>query len=343
MTSSNSRRMGRITLGVLALTAVYFAVGAADVPFSHVTHKEAGVECATCHPDAAGSRSGEDALLPTAETCLACHSQEELTAWGGVPTASSALQGFPEFSHEGHLVLTEGECALCHGALTDSELAATDEGAPGHPVCFTCHDGEKADNECESCHADASTLLPLDHGPDYRHTHQFSARGAAEDCESCHRESDLCSQCHEGENVLFMTHDRNYVFTHPLDARKHENDCTSCHEVESFCNDCHAREGIAPENHADDWITGLNRHSVEARRDIAYCASCHSQDEPVCIGCHRDSNPGRGNDRSIHPNGFDNYDVHGPWHDDDGYYCFDCHTRQEAPDRFCQYCHGSRD
>jgi predicted CXXCH cytochrome family protein len=342
MNSINTRRMGRIALAVLALTALYFAVGAADVPFSHPTHREAGAECANCHPNVAASKSGSDALLPVAQACLECHSQEDLTGWGGVPAGPAALAGFPRFSHQAHLALTEGDCTLCHGALTDPKLAETDQGAPGHTVCFTCHDGGKVSNRCEGCHADVTTLRPLDHGPDYQHTHQFSARGSSGQCESCHRQSELCSQCHQGENVLFLTHDRNYRFTHPLDARKHESDCTSCHEAETFCNDCHAREGIAPESHADNWISGLNRHAVEARRDIAYCAGCHSEGEPVCVGCHRDANPGRGNDRSIHPSGFNDYSVHGPWHDDDGYYCFDCHTRSTAADRFCQYCHGAR-
>lgn len=339
MNTNTIRRSGWVALALLALTGLFVASGAADVPFPHMKHKDAGADCATCHANAATSKSGADALLPAAETCLGCHSQEELDGWGGVPVAA-AESGFPAFSHEAHLALTKGDCAPCHGALIDPALAGTDRGALGHAACFDCHDGRTAKNECEDCHGDLGALRPPDHGPEYLHSHQFDARGAADRCESCHRQSELCSDCHEGENVLFLTHDRNYVFTHPLDARKHENDCASCHDVESFCNDCHAREGIAPENHAKDWASGLNRHAVEARRDIAYCAACHSQGEPLCVGCHRDANPGRGNDRSIHGSGFGDYDVKGPWHGDDAYYCFDCHSKANAADRFCQYCHG---
>ncbi len=343
MKSFTIRRTGRVGLAIFALTALVVAAGAADVPFSHPTHKEAGAECATCHPGVAASKSGSDALLPAAQACLGCHSQDDLANWGGVPGTAEAESGLPRFAHEAHLALTKGDCALCHGALTDPKLAGTDQGAPGHAVCFTCHDGGKVGNECQGCHADVTVLRPLDHGPEYQRTHEFSARGASERCESCHRQSEQCTQCHQGENVLFLTHDRNYRFTHPLDARKHVSDCASCHDSESFCNDCHAREGIAPENHSENWISGTNRHAVEARRDIAYCAGCHSQGEPLCIGCHRDANPGRGNDRSIHGSGFGDYNVQGPWHHDDAYHCFDCHSKTNAADRFCQYCHGQRD
>lgn len=335
------QRIGWITLGLFAVTVVFVAVGSAGIRFPHPTHQEAGAECAVCHAKAATSQTGSDYLLPEAAICLDCHAQEDLDNWGWV-AAPAVKSGFPKFSHEAHVALADGNCALCHGALIDPKLSGTGKGEIGHTVCLDCHNGKDLDNSCEGCHADIHRLRPLDHGPDFVHSHQFSARGASDDCEECHRQSEQCSECHQGENVLFSTHDRNFLFTHPLDARKHENDCASCHDIESFCNDCHMREGIAPENHADNWTTGLQKHASEARRDIEYCAACHTEDEPLCIGCHRDATAGRGNDRNIHPSGFDDYDVKGPWHDDDGYYCFDCHMKAGGSNGFCSYCHGSK-
>jgi len=240
------------------------------------------------------------------------------------------------------------DCMFCHGALVDPALQVTGRGEPGHPVCFTCHDGEQATNECRQCHARVEDLRPADHQIDFLHTHQFQARGVGETCETCHRQSEQCSECHQGDNVLFRTHPRDYVFTHPLDARKNEHDCLSCHDNQTFCSDCHAESGVRPSNHdSPEWVRfagGPNLHGVEARRDISYCAGCHEAEggDPLCSRCHQDRQLGRGNDRNIHPGNFEDIGVEGPWHDDDGYYCYDCHSRGSQPESFCGYCHGIR-
>lgn len=331
-------RVGLVILSAAMLIALAATLGGAAFVFPHPKHIEAA-ECATCHPGAAESSSGKEDLIPQTSVCLDCHSQEDLTGygWTGPPKVSFDL---PKFSHKQHLALPEVDCARCHAAIERPALAGTEKGQIGHPVCFGCHDGAKAPNDCADCHENVAQLRPLDHEADYRHTHQFSARASAGDCEKCHRSSDKCSECHYGENVLYRTHGRNYVYTHAVDARKNENDCVSCHTAETFCNDCHRSEGIRPTNHLRNWTTGANLHAAEARRDINYCAACHSDAEPLCARCHRDQTPGKGNDPSIHPSTFDQYGVHGPWHGDPSYYCFDCHTRSTAPDGFCGYCHS---
>ncbi|MFB3907293.1 MAG: cytochrome c3 family protein [Candidatus Eisenbacteria bacterium] len=330
-------------LAVATLAVLLSGSGAARTRFSHEKHQEVGADCATCHPNATESQTGKDNLLPTPETCQGCHEASDLELWGWTKIQAVPSR-IPAFSHSQHLGMGV-DCARCHGALVDPSLRKTDRGQIGHPVCFECHDGKQASQECETCHENTIGLRPLDHGPDFRHTHQFKARGMAEECESCHRESEQCSECHQGENVLFPSHPRNYEFTHAQDARKHETDCTSCHQAEQFCNDCHASVGVKPTNHDENWVSfagGANRHALEARRDITYCAACHDQADPVCVDCHRDARPGRGNDRSIHPSDFEDYDVKGPWHDDDAYYCYDCHTKSAGTEGFCTYCHAPR-
>jgi hypothetical protein len=33
--------------------------------------------------------------------------------------------------------------------------------------------------------------------------------------------------------------------------------------------------------------------------------------------------------------------IHGPWHSDPGYFCFQCHTNTSRSGQgFCGYCHG---
>jgi len=334
----HSIRAAILLLSVLPLAVFVAERGAAGLRFPHPLHQD--VECSFCHEKAAQSQRGADNLLPGPPVCLGCHEQATLDTLGweaGPPPADR----FPSFSHEKHLAMKEIDCAYCHGALMNRLLTGTGKGEIGHTLCNKCHNGVEANQECSSCHADVQRLRPLDHGPDYLHGHQFSARASAGACEDCHRESESCSECHQGENVLFRTHARNYVFTHAQDARKHENDCLSCHELDGFCNDCHVAEGVQPTNHRTGWIGGDNRHAIEARRDIAYCAACHEGDDPACTRCHSDTG-GRGDDASIHPDGFDDRDVKGPCHDDDGYYCYDCHERSSSPEGFCSYCHPVR-
>ncbi|MBD3161166.1 MAG: hypothetical protein GF346_03195 [Candidatus Eisenbacteria bacterium] len=341
MSPRNGILLAAILLGFATALALTTGTGDAGLRFPHPLHMEAGLDCATCHDGIEASRSGDDFLMPAdTEICLACHDQEDLEIYGWSPPKARDSR-FSRFSHEAHLGLDDVDCALCHGAILDPAIAGTGRGEPGHPVCLSCHDGAGVDDACASCHDDLSVVRPLDHQADYLHTHQFEARGATEECAECHRHDDLCSDCHQGENVLFMTHDRNYLFTHPLDARKHENDCIACHDMRTFCTDCHASQGIRPANHDDNWTTGAQRHAVEARRDIGYCASCHEGDLSPCVACHTDRPGPRGADQNIHPGGFNNYGTKGPWHDDDLYYCFDCHTRDTGMNGFCGYCHAA--
>lgn len=338
------KRISHLRLLLIALGAVTLAMfltvnGRAGWTFPHAKHFEAsGVACVDCHTGAAASKSGKDELRPKTDTCVNCHTAEDLTNFGYAEPGKSP-GGFSKFSHEKHLGMQGVDCARCHGALIDMNMAGTGKGQIGHEVCYECHDGSKAPNDCESCHDNIERVRPLNHAADYLHTHQFSARGEASACEECHRQSTLCSDCHQGDNVLFDAHDKNFVFTHAEAARKHEIDCLSCH-TEQTCNDCHVQEHVKPTNHNSNWTTGTNLHATNAKRDIGYCASCHEQDDPVCIVCHRDAHTGKGNDTSIHPSEFDDYDVHGPWHDDDTYFCYDCHRKSQASNGFCGYCHN---
>lgn len=225
------KRIDHLRLLLIALGAVTLAMfltvnGRAGWVFPHAKHLEAsGVACVDCHTSAAASKSGKDELRPKTDTCINCHTSEDLTNFGYVEPGNRP-SGFSKFSHEAHLAKEGVDCARCHGALVDKNIMGTGKGAIGHAVCFECHDGHAAPNECEGCHDNIERVRPLDHEVDYVHTHQFSARGAAQQCEQCHRESTLCSDCHTGDNVLFMTHDRNFIFTHAEPARKTKS--TAC-------------------------------------------------------------------------------------------------------------------
>jgi hypothetical protein len=358
-----------VSSGALALVvALIGALGitTAGERFPHGVHAEADLDCETCH-NVAESRDLRVSLLPSPELCEDCHDRGDLETWG-LAKIERAKPRFLSFSHKTHLdVKVSGEtgCFVCHVAMGHPEkAAAVPAGAvslAGHSLCSQCHDGGTANDACESCHstpvdgAPAGTWWGLalqessPHGPGFLHRHQFAAQTDGPECASCHDQDLMCSTCHHGENVDYAVHERVWLYTHPQEAIKHLQDCQSCHEMDGFCTDCHAAEGIRPGNHAmAGWIGGLNLHGPAAHRDLTYCAGCHESDASTCgssTGCHRDDNiQGNQRDRNLHPAGFRDDAGHGPWHEDDGSSCFECHdvTSRTTGIGFCTYCHAMK-
>jgi predicted CXXCH cytochrome family protein len=350
-------RMNRRSLWVVVLSVSL--AGAAIVwgriPFPHARHVEAGVDCATCHPDAATSENLKTSLVPAdTSLCTDCHEQADLEKWGWT-TIPQRTTGFRTFPHKTHLDLGK-TCEDCHGAMIHPEWAKEGKGVLGHALCFQCHDGVQHRNECETCHTnlhemrlsdlepDPASFQPMSHHPGFLHDHQFQVRLNGHTCVECHRQEDFCSTCHQGVNIVDLVHERNWLYTHPIAARKNLEDCASCHRIESYCTDCHTQNGVIPGDHLQaGWRTGL--HAAVARRDMQLCASCHEQDE-VCARCHLDPDGVLGTQAGLnpHPPGFRNDAGHGYWHEDENAACFSCHTvtvRQPGIG-FCGYCHGAK-
>jgi hypothetical protein len=334
-----------------ALAASYKDAGKSSerkstIIFDHVAHTELGVECDQCHASAAESESGTTNDLPTMDVCADCHDVEDETQCGmchmdaDAPVPSPRIALIPEFSHEWHLQEVE-DCLVCHPGIIDTGVSTM----PGHDQCFSCHDGAVADNSCLVCH-EGGAEKPADHGLAYTHTHRYNTVIDPDRCESCHASSDFCSECHLGENVLPQTHERDFLFTHPMDLQSRMYECTACHNIESFCAECHMDLGVVPPEHGcAEWVTGRNIHGLRARQNIEACASCHQEGDPGwCSTCHSDIDGIRGTDTDIHPAGFGAVSGYGPWMDDPGYYCFDCHvdTRDQPAAGFCVYCHDPK-
>lgn len=309
----------------------------------HVTQNE--IECVTCHPDAAMSRSSGDRLFPAMDACAACHDVEDEDACGTChrdrenPEASPHPERPIAFSHKDHLD-RGAECARCHAGV----MAAPDEQAsalPAMATCMSCHDGLTAANDCKLCHGDRVTLADI-HPGDWRHAHGDVAAHGDASCAGCHTRSSTCLECHRGDNLTGFTHDLNYAFTHGLDAAGKETTCAGCHETRLFCTDCHERNSRIPLDHSR--IAWLSEHGREARSDVERCASCHDSGDPTCAraGCHSDFDGVRGTDQAIHDRDAGRFDRQGPWHNDAGYFCFQCHVSTGSPGTgFCGYCHGS--
>jgi len=331
-------------LFLLSVLSATLEIPESDIIFSHNKHQD--LSCNNCHPDIEKSDKSQDKNLPGMDVCTECHDGETLPGECSLchkneeePRALVNPERDFVFSHKSHLEREAG-CSICHGDVNEKE-ELTSENMPDMADCYQCHKGIKVPEDCDLCHAE--TKFKKYHPNDWLRAHQYQSYSERERCIQCHKDEDLCQSCHQGDNLFQETHPLNYNYTHGLDAKSKEKDCLSCHLSGEFCNTCHSQEKGKPLSHlVPDWAG--DKHGEAARKDMELCASCHDTADPICTWCHRDKNPGRGNDHDIHPPGFASSLDKGPWHDDSGYFCYECHTRGSGGDGgFCGYCHGSKD
>jgi c(7)-type cytochrome triheme protein len=264
-------------------------LAAPNLKFNHRLHATRGLACALCHPTAAAASAPVTrADLPTMASCLACHDGKQVSA----------------------------RCGACHPTEPDGRLRTN---------LLTA----------ATIAAGATTLLEpsgslrgIDaHGPTFRRDHAAAGRDESY-CLSCHRRSE-CVDCHGGVVKPPDIHPADYVTLHVPDARRNVPDCSSCHRLQTFCVGCHQRTGVAadstsglPEERAANPFgtgTGIKQfhpagwardvagavittprptsHSVQAKRNIRACASCHREES--CLECHS-ADPTRGINFSPH-------------------------------------------
>jgi hypothetical protein len=313
-----------------------------DIRFAHGDH--ADMDCIECHDRIENSDTAADRNFPSMDGCGDCHDIEAEEDCGVChrnpddPSSSPHAERLIIFSHANHL-RREAECATCHGDIKSGSVSMPGY-MPSMRVCFSCHDGKQAEDECLLCHGDHITLADI-HPKDWRHRHGDKANLAEEWCTQCHRVDNSCVECHRGDNLTGGIHDLNYLYTHGLDAKSKRFDCSRCHDDRTFCYACHERENRIPLLHSS--VAWLSDHGRAARRDVESCVSCHDTGDPTCgrSGCHRDSDGLRGTDPRYHPPDISLFNSKGPWHGDEGYYCYHCHTTtHQSGLGFCGYCHG---
>jgi len=132
------------------------------IPFPHKTHIAKGAECTDCHETV---EKGPVAGIPSAKTCMICHSQiaitkpliKEVTAYSdkGIDIPWQRVYGFTQeahvrFNHAPH-IRAKVDCATCHGKLAEQTVA---ERVVDHTMgfCVNCHRQKNAPNECVTCH-----------------------------------------------------------------------------------------------------------------------------------------------------------------------------------------------
>ena len=309
-----------------------------SIIFSHPLHvNENNIECLTCHAGAPASNTSTDRLFPTMDACADCHDVEDENGCATCHRDPENLEASPHperpvvFAHKNHLE-RGAECTRCHSGILAPATQDT-TALPLMATCMSCHDGLTAASDCKLCHGDRVSLADI-HPGDWRHAHGDVAAQEDASCAGCHTRTASCLECHRGDNLT--------GFTHGLDAAGKEATCASCHETRQFCTDCHERNNRIPLDHSR--IAWLSEHGHQAQADPEQCAACHDSGDPTCAhaGCHSDFDGVRGTDQPIHDPGAGRFDSHGPWHDDDGYFCYQCHVSTRQPGTgFCGYCHGS--
>jgi hypothetical protein len=147
-----------VVLGGIATAAVtyymtprYTRVGYAPVqpvPFSHAQHvKEVGLDCRYCHSNVEQSYHSN---IPTAQTCMNCHTQIKPNSPLLAPIRDSYAKGTPvkwvwihttpDFAYFNHSIhVNQGiSCVECHGQVNDMDTV-THMQSLSMQFCITCH------------------------------------------------------------------------------------------------------------------------------------------------------------------------------------------------------------
>lgn len=159
--------------------------------------------------------------------------------------------------------------------------------------CDVCH-GPGGTNAkfCKGCHG-----MEMPH-PDTFKTNHVSGRKTPALCANCHKNKELCSDCHHkgAKNGVPWT------VQHPKTvAADGANPCfEKCHEDKQFCVDCHVKLKALPASHkAAAWTRNLALgkaagHSTAYKAATDSCDYCHGTggvEAKFCKNCHKIAMP----------------------------------------------------
>ena len=157
-----------ILVGIVTAATTYYAtpkytrIGYAPVqpvPFSHALHNgQLGIDCRYCH---IGVDQGATSTVPTAQTCMNCHSVIRTDSAALAPVRESYASGdpikwvkihqVPDYVYFNHAVhVNRGiSCVECHGQINEMDVV-THSKPLSMGFCLDCH------------RAPASAVRPLD-------------------------------------------------------------------------------------------------------------------------------------------------------------------------------------
>lgn len=176
--------------------------------------------------------SREPSLLttPTIEACDACH----------IDLREVSPSGDLNIPHKAHVEKLKINCAVCHDRMLVHASDETTETSPRMGGCLTCHDGEKAKDDCEACHREKDQ--PKSHeAKDWLvvHSKPLDAKAEAE-CKGCHAWSEKwCTECHiRRPRSHGSPADPSKWRKEHAEAIRVNRNCEACHEG-TFCDPCH--------------------------------------------------------------------------------------------------------
>jgi hypothetical protein len=294
------------------------------IKFDHKVHvTDNGVACQDCHTAAVKSISTKDNPLPGHNECSACHDVQDQknctlchyeNKYKKVKPSSFELS----FSHKFHIETEKRVCTDCHTGLDKVKYAKESAGAfPQMDLCITCHNQQKATNNCEACHTNLADLKPASHlQSNFLNEHKVVMGVSATDtkCMMCHTDN-FCQVCHSPLNYsgnnekdnfyapyytkeggtridraslqkLTTVHEINYKYNHGLDANQKSFECKTCHDPVTFCASCHQNggdnlTGALPQSHLQPNFTTLGVNTG---------GGLHSElarkDIEACQSCH---------------------------------------------------------
>jgi len=197
-------------------------------------------------------------------------------------------------------------CTECHARVVHGPRA---KNTPSMATCRKCHDGEKAPDECGTCHVTLGERKPTAFDPQWVEAHKLDVKQNEDTCKDCHHQ-DFCNNCHTSAKP----HDSDWFSIHDKEAKKDMDKCGVCHK-ERYCTDCHEIR----KEHALNWT---DEHGNKAKVDREDCDRCHK--ETFCADCHTKF--------VKHPDDWP--EIHGSKAMDDLDSCEVCHTTD-----FCATCH----
>ena len=293
--------------------------------FNHQLHiKDLSIACKDCHTSAPTSTSAKDDLNPKQEVCASCHDVKDekncnYCHFDNKPVKMKSSNTHLVFNHKDHIEKQNKQCIDCHQGLDKVKYAKESPGVfPAMETCATCHNSEKATNNCSGCHTKTVGLVPLTHTQsNFLNEHKFVTGGvsnANNKCMMCHTDN-YCQVCHsapnyQGQNTkdnffvpyytkegatridradlqkLTTVHNLNYRLTHGLDATSKSFECKTCHDPVTFCASCHNNggeqlTGVLPQSHLQPGFTTIGVNTG---------GGIHSQlarkDIESCQSCH---------------------------------------------------------
>lgn len=222
-----------------------------------------------------------------------------------------------KFNHQVHLQQADLDCTACHQDVAKSDKAK-DYNIPPKSICQDCHDDAEIGGDWSAKWKDPANAVALPPA-NLKFPHDKHVG----------REGVTCLTCHAGvDTTAVATRDHLPSMETCLtchDGAKAPNACTTCHVAGagSTLATAFGSGVLKPDDHGVHWI---KEHELQGERDLAYCASCHEQQD--CFSCHEGSIP-----PSFHDN--DYLAIHRQDAVQNNPPCASCHDL----DTFCANCH----